>query len=147
LRAARCRPTTFSGQHWGASFSPDGNFVAFLKEANGVPQVWVKNLAEGDPIQVTSGDVPVRRLVWSPLNDRIVFSRFRGGLWSVPPLGGQPRRILEFGDAPKFSADGKRIVFTRGSSRRAAIGLRSFGRPGSARIFTSSPQMGATSVR
>ena len=108
--------STFSGEHWGASFSPDGNFIAFLKEADGVPQVWVKNLAEGDPIQVTFGDVPARRLVWSPLNDRIVFSRFRAGLWSVPPLGGPARRILEFGDAPKFSADGKRLVFTRGTA-------------------------------
>ena len=107
--------STFSGEHWGASFSPDGNFIAFLKEVDGIPQVWVKNLAEGDPIQVTFGDVPVRRLVWSPLNDRIVFSRFRAGLWSVAPLGGPARRILEFGDAPKFSADGKRLVFTRGT--------------------------------
>ena len=107
--------STFSGEHWGASFSPDGNFIAFLKEVEGTPQVWVKNLAEGDPIQVTFGDVPVRRLVWSPLNDRIVFSRFRAGLWSVAPLGGSARRILEFGDAPKFSVDGQRLVFTRGS--------------------------------
>jgi serine/threonine protein kinase len=108
--------STFSGEHWGASFSPDGNFIAFLKEADGVPQVWVKNLAEGDPLQVTFGDVPVRRLVWSPLKDRIVFSRFRAGLWSVAPLGGPSRRILEVGDAPKFSADGKRLVFTRGNA-------------------------------
>ena len=108
--------STFSGEHWGASFSPDGNFIAFLKEVEGIPQVWVKNLAEGDPIQVTFGDVPARRLTWSPLNDRIVFSRFRAGLWSVAPLGGPARRILEFGDAPKFSADGKRLVFTRGTT-------------------------------
>jgi eukaryotic-like serine/threonine-protein kinase len=108
--------STFEGEHWGASFSPDGRFIAFLKEANGVPQVWVKNLAEGDPIQVTFGDVPARRLAWSPANDRIVFSRFRAGLWSAPALGGPARRLLEFGDAPKFSADGKRMVFARGNS-------------------------------
>jgi Tol biopolymer transport system component len=108
--------STFSGEHWAASFSPDGNFVAFLREVEGIPQVWVKNLAEGDPIQITFGDVPVRRLVWSPLNDRIVFSRFRAGLWSVAPLGGPARRILEFGDTPKFSPDGQRLVFTRGTA-------------------------------
>jgi serine/threonine protein kinase/Tol biopolymer transport system component len=106
--------STVEGEHWGASFSPDGSLIAFLKETDGVPQVWVKNLTEGDPIQITSGDIPVGRLAWSPLNDRIVFSRFRAGLWSVAPLGGEPRRLLEFGDAPKFSADGKRLVFTRG---------------------------------
>ena len=31
-------------------------------------------------------------------------------------LGGPARRILEFGDAPKFSADGQRLVFMRGSA-------------------------------
>ena len=108
--------STFSGEHWGPSFSPDGNLIAFLRDVEGVTQVWVKNLVEGDPIQVTFGEIPARRVAWSPLNDRIVFSRFRGGLWSVPPLGGQPRRILEFGDAPKFSGDGKRLVFTRGNA-------------------------------
>jgi Tol biopolymer transport system component len=106
--------STFSGDHWGASFSPDGRFIAFLMEADGVAQVWVKNLAEGDPLQVTFGDVPVQRLTWSPLNDGIVFSRFRAGLWSVPPLGGAARRVLEFGAAPTLSADGKLMVFTRG---------------------------------
>ena len=65
--------STFSGEHWGASFSPDGNFIAFLKEADGVPQVWVKNLAEGDPLQVTFGDVPVTasRLVAAQRSDRV----------------------------------------------------------------------------
>ena len=106
----------FSGEQWGGRFSPDGNLIAFLSPVNGIPQIWIKNLAEGDPLQITSGDVPVSRLAWSPLNDRIVYSRFRDGLWSVPPLGGPARRILEFGDSPRFSADGKRLVFTRGTS-------------------------------
>ena len=106
--------STFSGEHWGASFSPDGRFIAFLKETDGVPQVWVKGLADGEPIQITFGEMPVRRIAWSPLNDQIVFSRFRAGLWSVPPLGGAARRLIEAGDAPKFSANGARLVFTRG---------------------------------
>jgi serine/threonine-protein kinase len=34
-----CRP--FSGEHWGPSFSPDGNLIAFLRDVDGVTQVWV----------------------------------------------------------------------------------------------------------
>jgi hypothetical protein len=39
----------FGGNYSQATFSPDGSFVAFVGRRP-VPQIWVKNLAEGDPI-------------------------------------------------------------------------------------------------
>jgi len=48
--------STFPGTHRSASFAPDGSMIAFVSDAGGVPQVWVKNLADGEPIQITSGD-------------------------------------------------------------------------------------------
>jgi Tol biopolymer transport system component len=88
--------------------------IAFVSDAGGVPQVWVKNLAEGEPIQITSGDVPAQRPCWSAKNDQIVFARRGEGIWSVPPLGGPARQILERGRNPSFSADGERLTYEIG---------------------------------
>jgi serine/threonine protein kinase len=73
--------STFPGAHRSATLSPDGGMVAFVDVSQDAPQVWVKNLAEGDPIQITSGDVAAQRPRWSPTSDRIVFGRRGGGIW------------------------------------------------------------------
>ena len=103
--------STFTGAHSAASFSPDGSMIAFLKQDGaGEPQIWIKNLAQGDPIQVTfdpGGAGPPR---WSPRNDQIIFSRGQS-VWSVPPLGGPLRVLIDRGLNPGFSGDGSRIVF------------------------------------
>jgi eukaryotic-like serine/threonine-protein kinase len=103
----------FGGSYRQATLSPDGGFVAFADAGAPVSQIWVKNLAQGDPIQITSGDLAASRPAWSPKNDQIVFARRGQGLWSVPPLGGNMHRLAEFGASPQFSADGERIVFEK----------------------------------
>ena len=104
--------STFSGSHRSPSFSPDGSMIVFVNTVNGVPQIWIKNLAQGDPVQITSGDVPAARPRWSPKNDQIVFSRNQE-IWSAAPLGGPARRIIDSGRNPNFSADGESLVFER----------------------------------
>ena len=103
----------FGASYRQATLSPDGGFVAFADAGAPVTQIWIKNLAQGDPIQITSGDVDASHPAWSPKNDQIVFARRGQGLWSVPPLGGNARRLLEFGASPQFSTDGERLVFER----------------------------------
>lgn len=105
--------STFPGTHRSPSLSPDGRMLAFVSDAGGMPQVWVKNLAGGDPIQVTFGDRPALRPRWSPQGDRIVYAIQGAGIWSVAPLGGEPRRLVEFGWNPALSPDGRRLVFER----------------------------------
>ena len=85
-----------------ATMSPDGGLIAFAEHGKPVTQIWIKNLAQGDPLQITSGDAHASHPTWSPNNDQIVFARRGQGLWSVPPLGGTPRRLLEFGENPNF---------------------------------------------
>ncbi|HZS06842.1 MAG TPA: hypothetical protein VFD58_18545 [Blastocatellia bacterium] len=104
--------SSFPGSHREAGFSPDGSLIAFINDAGGVPQVWVKNLAEGDPIQITTGELPAHRPRWSPRNDQVAFSR-GGGSWSVPPLGGVPRKVIEAGYNPNWSWDGSRLVYEK----------------------------------
>jgi hypothetical protein len=71
--------STFPGSHRWPSLSPDGRMVAFVSDAGGSPQVWIKNLATGDPVQLTFGDRPAVRPRWSAKGDRIVYSRAGGG--------------------------------------------------------------------
>jgi Tol biopolymer transport system component len=70
-------------------------------------------LATGDPIQITFGDISAVRPRWSPRGDRIVFTRPGGGIWSVPPLGGEPRQVVQDGSNGDLSSDGHRLVFER----------------------------------
>ena len=79
--------STFAGSHRSPAFSPDGRMVAFVSDAGGTPQVWIKNFATGNPIQITFGDVPAVRPRWSAQGDRIIYSRRDGGIWSVAPSG------------------------------------------------------------
>lgn len=109
--------STFPGSHRAPSFSPDGEMIAFINPVDGVPQVWIKNLSQGDPAQITFGEDPADRPRWSPLNDQIVYmSRSQGteSIWSVPTQGGTPRKIIEGGRNPNWSWDGVRLVFERG---------------------------------
>jgi eukaryotic-like serine/threonine-protein kinase len=103
----------FGASYRQATLSPDGGFVAFADAGKPVSQIWIKNLAQGDPVQITSGEVAASQPAWSPKNDQIVFARRGQGLWSVPPLGGNPRRLTEFGSNPQFSFDGERLAFER----------------------------------
>ena len=110
--------STFEGSHHGASFSPDGSMIAFVNvgtgsEREGVSQVWVKDLSEGRPIQVTFGGTDAIRPIWSPLGDQIVFEQTGQGIWSVPPLGGTAHRLVEDGHHANLSADGSHLLFVR----------------------------------
>lgn len=105
--------STFSGSHRWPSLSPDGRRLAFVSDAGGTPQVWIKNLATGDPVQLTFGDVPASRPRWSPQGDRIVYSTVGDGIWSVPSLGGEARQIISDGRNADLSRDGRRLVFER----------------------------------
>jgi len=105
--------STFAGSHRWPSLSPDGRMLTFISDASGTPQVWVKNLGGGEPIQITFGDLPALRPRWSAHGDRIIYSMRGGGIWSVASLGGDPRRIVENGWNADPSPDGQRLIFER----------------------------------
>jgi serine/threonine protein kinase len=111
--------STFPGSHGKASFSPDGQKIAFTNTVNNVRQVWVKDLAQVEPIQITFGEDGADRPGWSPRNDQIVYtrrSRSQGtsSIWSVPSVGGASHKVIEGGRNPNWSWDGARLVFERG---------------------------------
>jgi len=105
--------STFAGSHRWPSLSPDGRMIAFVSDAGGMPQVWIKEISSGDPVQITFGDLPAVRPRWSPQGNHIIFSRRGGGIWSVPILGGEPRQVVRDGLNADVSPDGQRLAFER----------------------------------
>ena len=103
---------------FGPVISPDGKWVAYLSNARGPTDVWVKFIAGGDPanltatanIEVQAADA-ISGLDVSPDGTQIAFLA-QGSAWVIPaPLGGVPRRVLTSGTALHWSPDGKRILF------------------------------------
>jgi serine/threonine protein kinase len=109
--------STFSGSHSSASFSPDGQWIAFVDPVNGISQVWIKDLSGGEPKQITFGRDAAERPRWSPLDNSIVYTSINDGtpsIVSVSTQGGEPRKIIDGGRNPNLSSDGSKLVFERG---------------------------------
>jgi len=131
------RLTTTPAHEFGPAISPDGKWVAYLSDARGAADVWVKFIAGGEPANLTAStdlQIQVRSAIGgleiSPDGTSIaVQARPRGSsaptfdTWLIPaPLGGTPRRFVETAGALRWSLDGTRIVYVRpGETRGDAI--------------------------
>lgn len=94
------------------TFSPDGSQLAFVApDADGIRQVWVRTLSEPNAVQLTTGTTAAARPRWHPNGASIVFELQRAGIWTIAPVGGAPRRIVEGGSNPNLSHDGEWLTW------------------------------------
>ena len=109
--------TDFPGSHADPTLAPDGGRMAFVSpNEDGVPQIWVMSLPDGEPVQLTRGEAPASSPSWSPVDDSILFQRTSGeqgqGIWLVDALGTKPPRLVAArGKSPRFAPDGGSFVF------------------------------------
>jgi Tol biopolymer transport system component len=64
---------------YSASFSPDGNYLAFLSNRSGYDELWVKNLSTTEIYQLTgfSGLYPLKgTLLWNAESSKIIFRAY-----------------------------------------------------------------------
>jgi serine/threonine protein kinase/dipeptidyl aminopeptidase/acylaminoacyl peptidase len=131
------RLTTTPAHEFGPAISPDGKWIAYLSDARGPTDVWVKFIAGGEPANLTGSidlEIQIRSAIGgleiSPDGGSIaVQARDRGSsaptfdTWLLPaPLGGTPRKFVETAGALRWSPDGTRIVYVRpGETRGDAI--------------------------
>ena len=105
---------TFSGDDSFPSISPDGRFTAFISERDGQPKIWLKEMAGGNEVALTSGRDQFPR--FSPDGSTILFVRQEPetrSLYKVSLLGGEPLKILNDTYDADWSPDGKKVVFVR----------------------------------
>ena len=122
------RLMTTPAHEFGPAISPDGKWVAYLSDARGPTDVWVKFTAGGEPANLTASaplDIQVRSAIGgldiSPDGSSIAVPARPSGstaptfdTWLIPaPLGGTPRRFVETSGALRWSPDGNRIVYVR----------------------------------
>ncbi|HRH45779.1 MAG TPA: hypothetical protein PKY82_29325, partial [Pyrinomonadaceae bacterium] len=95
------------------AWSPDGRFVAFSSDQSGNFDIWVRSVGEGNSIQVTKSAAHDWQPDWSSDGQSLVFRSERdgGGLFIVPALGGNERKLCGFGYRPRWSPDGSQILF------------------------------------
>jgi serine/threonine protein kinase len=106
--------------------SPDGQALAFLTLVSGRSQVAVMKHSSGDwNVLTRRADAgSVYKVCWSRDGDRLFFDRVTDvprGIFSVPPLGGEERTVLEDAQAPEALPDGSLLVVKRDASRNFQI--------------------------
>jgi Tol biopolymer transport system component/DNA-binding winged helix-turn-helix (wHTH) protein len=112
------RLTWTGGLNTDPAISPDGALVAYASDAAGASNfdIWLQAIAGGDPLRITSDAADEVEPSFSPDGSRIVFSRRDKGLYTIGPVGGEPKLILSepWARTPRFSPDGRRIAYWTG---------------------------------
>jgi serine/threonine-protein kinase len=112
--------TNFTGIDAQPSFSPDGRSVAFLSNRGGQFDIWVGLVTGGSPVRITNDPNFKARPHWSPDGTKILYVRLNeNGLWdvwTVPALGGTPRKILTNATDAAWSPDGSSLAYANSST-------------------------------
>lgn len=110
--------TNFTGMDVQPSFSPDGRSIAFVSNRGGQLDIWVGLITGGSPVRITDDPNLKGRPHWSPDGSKILYSRLNESglwdIWSVPSLGGTPRKFLTNAMDAVWSPDGSSLAYADG---------------------------------
>jgi len=115
VQHALTRLTFDDGLQTGATWSPDGRYIAYASDRGGKFDIWVQQISGGDPIQITKGPGQNWMPDWSPDGKYIAYRSEEGdgGIYVTPALGGAglERKIAPFGYYPQWSPDSSQVLF------------------------------------
>jgi eukaryotic-like serine/threonine-protein kinase len=112
------RVTDLIGLEEFPSISPDRKSLAFTASVHGRRQIFVRLLASGSPLQITNDPVDHQFPRWSPDAGSLLYfspadpGDAQGAIWSIPALGGAPRRIMGSIGGADVSRDGRVTCFS-----------------------------------
>jgi Tol biopolymer transport system component len=129
------RLTMDAGLSGYPTLSPDGKLVAYSSDraADGRLDLYVKQVAGGQPIPLTTDGAGNTMPDFSPDGAKIVFRSGRdgGGIYEVSAFGGDARLVAPGGLNPKYSPDGSQVAYWVGAPAIAP------GVPGSGSVWVA----------
>lgn len=113
-----------------ASYSPDGNSIAFISDRDGSQQIYIINLEDLSQTKITNGDGSYSKPMWSPDGKLISFSKQKGNKFFVGTIApsGRGEKLLTSGylvEGAKWSPNGRYLIY---SKKRAPYGIESIPR-------------------
>ncbi len=124
------RVTDFPGLEEFPSISPDRRSVAFTANVNGRRQIFVRLLTSGPPLQITKNPVDHQLPRWSPDASSLVYfspadpGDAQGTIWSIPALGGSPRRVMASIGGADVSRSGRVTCFSLVDGQHSTADVR-----------------------
>ena len=125
--------TTRPGEESAPRLSPDGTRIAYswLDEQQRVQHNYVRLVADGSEIELTTGVGQHHLSAWSPDGAQLAVTKMERGQWSlsiVPALGGPERIITHVSGAYvlglDWSPNGQDLVYAAQDSAPAPFGIR-----------------------
>ena len=114
-RSVAVHLTNYGGSEASGAIAPDGRSFAFVSEHAGTPDIFVRQVAGGDPVRLTNDGAIESELQYAPDSESVYFTRFDAGersIWNVLALGGRARKIVTGGSNGVPSPDGSRLAWT-----------------------------------
>ncbi|HXI01706.1 MAG TPA: hypothetical protein VNI57_00890, partial [Candidatus Saccharimonadales bacterium] len=124
------------------TWSPDGSLLAFASNREGNLEVYVRQVAGGQEVDISDDPGQDFQPAFSPDGKSIAFISTRssatgmieigsqfgfefrtygGDLWLAPALGGRAQRLAERANMPAWSPDGARIAYIGGPEEHRSI--------------------------
>jgi eukaryotic-like serine/threonine-protein kinase len=118
------RVTSDAASNVSPAISADGKLIAYASDRaqEGTTDIWVQQIAGGEPVRLTKGLGLCHSPSFSPDGSRIAFhgGADSGGIYVTSTLGGGARRLAD-GRGPEFSPDGATIAYTAPDSSRIML--------------------------
>jgi Tol biopolymer transport system component len=122
---ARHALTDAPEQEYFPALSPNGRRIAYVRDADPDPQLWLMNADGSGQHRLTSSPGEKLRPLWSPDGSRIAFMVWNRSLcepeivlwcpytdiWTIKPDGSGEHKLAARAMQPAWSRDGKRLLF------------------------------------